>query len=591
MKNVNLSSSVNLLTLSALSIVLMSFIGIIYLEKPLVDLQHFFFIKLAKSVACFSILLFWHFVRQSNEAEYNHSDFRCWQIGALLLVQGMEGVLSLASSGAIEREWVTAVNLLVSGGLLYSLYSSFLRRSKSDLTVLSAIGLVFLVLISYSLNGNTNVITLVETNLYAVIIGLVGASLLLSISVICAQHKMDNYSELELLSVVILTVGYLEFMGREQHILWAGAIASQLLFVVLLIFVVIKVYRETSVDWSMFDAGLNMSPHAYFLSDKDGNIRFVNEAYRSLFEIAETEAIANIKHPLYTHPLEQSISSALALNKKWEGETVIVNDFGKVNSVYAKLSLMELNGIPYQHGWFQDIKEKKTFKETQNEILDKLERLSLDLMEKQEEERSYFAKELHDEIGQGLTLLKIQHLLPEPDKELITSVLSELIDKVRNLSLNLRPAILDDMGISAALTWLVDRQTKFSKLDITSDISTSIPRLSDKLEISVFRIAQEAFTNIHKYSHADKVSIKCHIDSGYLQLQISDNGVGFDIDAKLSRANQGQSLGLLSLRERALLVNGLVDIDSTPESGTRIELRAPISIQVTEEQPLTGHEE
>ena len=136
------------------------------------------------------------------------------------------------------------------------------------------------------------------------------------------------------------------------------------------------------------------------------------------------------------------------------------------------------------------------------------------------------------------------------------------------------------MGLSAALNWLIERQNQFSELAITTDISSDIPRLNDKLEISVFRIAQEAFTNIHKYSHADHVNFSCKVETGYLQLTIADNGVGFDIDAKLSRANQGQSLGLLSLKERAFSVNGLVDIHSTPETGTKIELRAPIDVQV-----------
>ena len=308
----------------------------------------------------------------------------------------------------------------------------------------------------------------------------------------------------------------------------------------------------------------------------DGTIRFVNNAYKSLFCIPELRSIEKINYPFYLHPIEVSLSEALQKDKVWEGETVLIDDVGRVTSVYANLSVIELNGTEYQHGWFQDIHEMKAFKEVENEMLDKLERLSLDLMEKQEEERSFFAKELHDEIGQGLTLLKIQHQLPEPDKDLIKTVLSELIDKVRNLSLNLRPAILDDMGLAAALHWLVDRQNKFSQLAITANISSSIPRLQDKVEISVFRISQEAFTNIHKYSHAEHVKIACIIENGYLQLTIEDDGIGFDIDAKLSSANQGQSLGLLSLKERAFMINGRVDIISTPENGTKIELRAPI---------------
>jgi signal transduction histidine kinase len=176
--------------------------------------------------------------------------------------------------------------------------------------------------------------------------------------------------------------------------------------------------------------------------------------------------------------------------------------------------------------------------------------------------------------------------LPEPDKELIKTVLSELIDKVRNLSLNLRPSILDDMGLSAALEWLTDRQRKFSQLAIISNISSNMPRFNDKFEISVFRIAQEAFTNIHKYSHADLVNINCSIEGDYLQLTIEDNGVGFDVGSKLNSAIKGQSLGLLSIQERTFLINGLIEIISTPEEGTLIRLRVPVLDNGLDNNPL-----
>jgi signal transduction histidine kinase len=142
------------------------------------------------------------------------------------------------------------------------------------------------------------------------------------------------------------------------------------------------------------------------------------------------------------------------------------------------------------------------------------------------------------------------------------------------------------MGLSAALEWLTDRQRKFSQLAIVSDISSNLPRFNDKFEISVFRIAQEAFTNIHKYSHADLVNIHCSIQDDYLQLTIEDNGIGFDVGSKLNSAIKGQSLGLLSIQERAFLINGLIEISSTPENGTLIELRVPVFDNALDETPF-----
>ena len=393
-----------MLLLCALFTLLISFGGVIIFDVPLFDLQYFFFVKLTKFVTCLSALLYWNFIRQSNEAEHTDSDFRRWQVGALLLMQSLDGALFLIASTSFEWYWISSVNLFLSACLLYSLYYSYLLKRIADVIVLSSVGIVFTVLISYSLNGNVNVISYSEVDNFAALLSLAGCVLMLSTSIIGAQYKIDDYSEFELLPVLLVMSGYLEILGREQYWFWWGGTVFQLLFVVALVLLIVRVNRQSSVDWSMFDAGLNMSPHPYFCSDMDGNIRFVNDAYKSLFDIPDSQKLTEISHPLYTHPLEQSISEYLDKNRNWEGETVLINDAGKVTSVHANVSVIELNGVQYQHGWFQDIDEKKAFKEAENEILDKLERLSLDLMEKQEEERSFFAKELHDEIGQGLTL-------------------------------------------------------------------------------------------------------------------------------------------------------------------------------------------
>ncbi|MDC2890589.1 sensor histidine kinase [Psychrosphaera algicola] len=210
-----------------------------------------------------------------------------------------------------------------------------------------------------------------------------------------------------------------------------------------------------------------------------------------------------------------------------------------------------------------------------DDALEKLAQLSKNLMEKQEEERRYFAKELHDEIGQGLTLLKIQHQLPEPDIELINHVLNELLESVRNLSLNLRPSILDDMGVSVALGWLAERQVKFSTLNVETKIQTDVPRMSEKLEISIFRIAQEAFTNIHKYAKATKVKLEFTFVDNTITLSVIDDGIGFDVGSKLNFAIKSQSLGLVSIRERAFTINGKLQLNSSPETGTSIKLVVP----------------
>ena len=546
-----------------------------FLATSSLDVTIYQFTKLIKLVLCLAIFIHWLFIRSSAVSLFRDNTFRRWQIGFILLIQSFDGMMYFYTSDPSIWQYVSTITLLITGLVFFQLYVSFLMKRLADTVVVTLVSFMFVLLIAYSMTSDITFHLSATAENITKLLAIIGVSLLFTISLIRAQYKMSNYSEFELIPLLMGFAGFFEVVGQQGYFLWWGAFIYQLLLIVAFGLFIFRITARSSIDWQMFKSGLDSSASAYFCSDMEGQIRFVNDTYKKILAIKPSTEIRNIKHPLYTHPLQSSVNNTLAKHNTWSGETVLTNNDGKIISVYAYFTMIELNGVLYQQGWFYDIHEKIILKENESVMLEKLERLSFSLMEKQEEERRYFAKELHDEIGQGLTLLKIQHQLPEPDRDLISTVLSELIAKVRNLSLNLRPAILDDMGLSSALSWLSDRQRQFSQLAITDNIDTKLPRFNDKLEISVFRIAQEAFTNIHKYSHADHVIISCNLDQEYLHLSIEDNGVGFDVNAKLNNAVKGQSLGLLSIKERAYLVNGLIDIESTPELGTKIVLRVP----------------
>ena len=533
-------------------------------------------IKAFSAVFCISALIFWQFLRNTKATLYRDNAFRLKRVALLLVLQAFCGLSYFFVEQHHIWQLVSSLNLVISSVLFASLYRMFLYKRRSDAIVVFCVTSIFVVLISLVLGTNGDFYSISDVSLLIYCSSLLGSVLLLTIALLRAQYKLNSYSLFEFVPVLIALTGLFEGLAVLGNYMWWSAAIFQICILYCLYILLTEINKHSSADWQMFKDGFDLSSNAYFCSDADGNIRFVNCAYLTLLELPKDINVRDINHPLYTHPLADSVNKALKNKGSWSGETVFITATGKVVSVLAEFSTTQMNGKNYQQAWFYDIHEKIELKQNESAILEKLERLSFSLMERQEEERRYFAKELHDEIGQGLTLLKLQQQLPEPDKDLITTVLSELIDKVRNLSLNLRPAILDDMGLSSALDWLSERQKRFSQLAVTTEIDSSIPRLSDKIEISVFRIAQEAFTNIHKYSHADHVFISCQIESGYIQLILEDNGIGFDVDAKLNRANKGQSLGLLSIKERAFLVNGLVNIDSTPEQGTRIELRVPM---------------
>lgn len=572
------SSSTRFLLLFTLSAVLTSFVIQAVFPLHLNYWPAFQGVKGISAVFCLSALIFWQFLRNTEAALYRDNAFRLKRIAVLLLLQFACGLVYFFSDNHGLWHLASTISLVLSGGLFVSLHWMFLYKRLSDSIVVFAVSSIFLFLITLVLGINGDFSTFNDLPWPVYIFSLLGAVMLITTALLRAQYKLNSYSLFEFIPFLIAITGLFEvFSVAGNAMFWCAAIL-QICVLYCLYILLTELNKHSSADWQMFKEGFDLSSNAYFCSEQSGRMRFVNKAYMKLLEVSDETNVKNINHPLYTHPLADSVNKALLDKGHWHGETVLVTASGKVVSVLAEFSLTTLNGKTYQQAWFYDIHEKIELKQNESVILEKLERLSFSLMERQEEERRYFAKELHDEIGQGLTLLKLQQQLPEPDKDLITTVLSELIDKVRNLSLNLRPAILDDMGLSSALEWLSDRQRRFSQLAVTSEIETQIPRLSDKVEISVFRIAQEAFTNIHKYSHADHVFISCQIEGEYLQLILEDNGVGFDVDAKLNRANKGQSLGLLSIKERTFLVNGLVNIDSTPEQGTRIELRVPMQL-------------
>ncbi|MBD0334905.1 MAG: GAF domain-containing sensor histidine kinase [Cyanobacteria bacterium Co-bin13] len=229
---------------------------------------------------------------------------------------------------------------------------------------------------------------------------------------------------------------------------------------------------------------------------------------------------------------------------------------------------------------------------------ERLHTLSAQLINAQETERHHIARELHDEIGQALTIVKInlqslkraaQTESSPPGPAPVPTAVQDSLDivevalqQVRDLSLNLRPSLLDDLGLTAALRWYVDRYSQ--RTGISASVSAaSTPQLPATLATACFRIVQEALTNVARHAQAQHVTIELQPQDEELHLLIQDDGVGFDAQAAHRRAMQGNSLGLLGMEERALLAGGHLTIHSAPNSGTQIHVQLPLN-----DQPLTS---
>jgi two-component system, LuxR family, sensor kinase FixL len=245
----------------------------------------------------------------------------------------------------------------------------------------------------------------------------------------------------------------------------------------------------------------------------------------------------------------------------------------------------------YRLGFGLNITDRKLAEAERDRLVDearaanlRLGTLSRRVLTAQEAERRRLAVELHDELGQVLTAVKINleslarsaELSPAPARleEAIGSV--ELaLRRVRDLALDLRPSVLDDLGLPAALRWYVDRFARDTAVEVRVSID-AVPDLEPEIATACFRIAQEALTNVARHARARQVWLDLHLLGDGLELRVRDDGVGFDAAAARHRASLGASMGLLGMQERVSLVGGTFEIHRSAEGGTEIRAHFPL---------------
>lgn len=231
---------------------------------------------------------------------------------------------------------------------------------------------------------------------------------------------------------------------------------------------------------------------------------------------------------------------------------------------------------------------------TFNGMLDTLERdarqlheLSGAILQAQEEERQRVARELHDETAQALTSLLVNLRLlerarsPEETRQQVQELRKltvSALEEVRRVALELRPTILDDLGLEAALGWRVDELNAASATRVTLTVDGLQERLPREVELVFYRVAQEALSNIGRHSQAKNAQITLKQENGRLCLEVVDDGKGFDVAAAQSGPRRG--LGLLGMRERLSLIGGGLNMESGP-GGTRVRATAPVQVAIS----------
>ena len=321
---------------------------------------------------------------------------------------------------------------------------------------------------------------------------------------------------------------------------------------------------------------------AIYVHDLEGTYIRINKAAERLSGYSREEIVGHsfwkFVAPDHIHRVRENFFTKLG--KK--GETtyeidLIAKDGRRVPIEVSSRAIYENGVLVGIQGMARDITERKLAQ-------DALTMFSRQLIEAQEDERRRIARELHDQIGQVLTAVKMNlHTVQQVSQDSEVNgyikdnmeAVDEALRLVRDLSVDLRPPVLDDFGLATALRWYVDRYAKRTGLEVevVIDLPDENERFSRDLETACFRIAQEALTNVVRHSQANMVLLQLVKNENVLLLTVRDDGVGFDLESLRRRAPRVATLGLISMQERAYFAGGTIEIDSVISKGTEVRLR------------------
>jgi len=333
---------------------------------------------------------------------------------------------------------------------------------------------------------------------------------------------------------------------------------------------------------------LSNIPDQAWLKDVDSRYLAVNEAYVEACGLSEDRILGRLPTEVWKSAVAEQYlvtdRKVLATGLRQRYEEQRPDRLGRFRCYETiKTPVRDPNGrIIGTAGISRDITRRKRLESELRKSRGRLRDLSGHLRSVREEERARLSRELHDELGQNLAALRFgldwvdAQLLV--DQESLAAKVAELravaeatIATMARIATELRPSILDDLGLAAAVEWLVERVATQSGLEIARSLDLQCP-YDREIDITVFRILQESLTNVVRHAKASTVTVSLSSIGHDVLLAVADNGCGF---AAADGQGLNSGLGLLGMRERAAAVGGTLAVESAPDTGTRVLLRVP----------------
>lgn len=337
--------------------------------------------------------------------------------------------------------------------------------------------------------------------------------------------------------------------------------------------------QQLMVEKELSDSIINSLPGIFYLFNKQGRLYRWNMNFETVTGYSRDEIVK--LHPLdffdqsEKDPVLEKIHSVFKNGKDVVEAGLLTRDHRHIPYLFNGMRII-YEGEPCLMGVGIDLTEKV---KAHNE----LRQLATHLQHVRENERTRIAREIHDELGQQLTGLKmdvswlnrkLNHNDPLINGKIseILMLIDETVKTVRRISTQLRPSILDDLGLVAAMEWQCDEFEKRSeiKTEFTSNMSSI--NLHPDLATGLFRIFQESLTNVSRHAGADRIDATLHYSGGNLKLEIHDNGIGFNPEEIAGK----KTLGLLGMKERTLLMGGKFEITGKPGKGSSVIIEIPV---------------